>query len=229
LAFAKLIPSLGANAHAAARALLIVDAGDTSAARAAETVKADKPLGIDERPDSFALDIEGVELNDKLLLMGCDAGAGFFMCPGLDFNLGAGLGESGFLSLCALETDELFCLEAIELRGLKDELVLDGFSLGGSFDGIKLSAEAGSLLAMLGDFAIESGAEGFFPGERGRSLVHLMLCGSERGRSLGELSGQCAHLLIEASALQFDGLQLYEVFNERLHLCLEGYDIGAVE
>ena len=55
-----------------------------------------------------------------------------------------------------------------------------------------------------------------------------MLGGCECGVSLGKLCGQRARLLGQADSLQFDGLQLYEVFNQLLHLCQEGYGIGHV-
>jgi len=45
---------------------------------------------------------------------------------------------------------------------------------------------------------------------------------------LGELGGQGACLLDDAGPVQFDSLQLYEVFNQLLHPCQEGYGIGAL-
>lgn len=47
----------------------------------------------------------------------------------------------------------------------------------------------------------------------------------EIGFGLGELSGQGARLLTEAGAFEFDGLKFYEIFDEGLHLCKEGYGI----
>ena len=45
---------------------------------------------------------------------------------------------------------------------------------------------------------------------------------------IGKLGGQRARLLGQSDSLQFDGLQLYEVFNQLLHLCQEEYGIGHV-
>ena len=72
-------------------ALLIVDAGHAGAARGAEAVEAGEPLGLDERPEGFALDVEGFKLGGELLLAERDAGAGFFVGGREDFHLGAGL------------------------------------------------------------------------------------------------------------------------------------------
>ena len=47
--------------------------------------------------------------------------------------------------------------------------------------------------------------------------------------SLRKLGGQRTRLLCQADSLHFDGLQLYEVFNQLLHLCQEEYGIGHVE
>src|SRR5580692_11644123 len=48
-ALAKLIPHLRTHTHAAAGALLIIDAGDSCAARAGEPVITEKNVSLDER------------------------------------------------------------------------------------------------------------------------------------------------------------------------------------
>ena len=55
LPFAELVPGLGADTHAAAGALLIVDAGDAGAAGETEAVEADQRLGLDQRTKGLAL------------------------------------------------------------------------------------------------------------------------------------------------------------------------------
>jgi len=49
------------------------------------------------------------------------------------------------------------------------------------------------------------------------------------GASLGEFGGQSAQFMCDALTLEFDCLQLNEGFDERLHLCQEGYGIGLME
>ena len=56
-ALTELIPHLGTNAHATTRALLIVDTRQSGAAGGTEAVKAGEPLGLNERPKGFALDL----------------------------------------------------------------------------------------------------------------------------------------------------------------------------
>ena len=98
-------------------ALLIFDAGQARAAGGAEAVEAGEPFGLDERPQGFALGVEGFKLGGELLLAEGDAGPGFLMGGGKDFNLGAGLGEGGFLGLSAFEAGELFVFEAFGFGG----------------------------------------------------------------------------------------------------------------
>ena len=135
-------------------------------------------------------------------------------------------GEGGFLGFSAFEAGELLVLETVGLGGFKLDFVFDGRGLLGSLYGVELGAEAGSLLAMIGNVAFEAGAKRFLAAECAGGLGGLLLGGCECGLSLGELGGQGARLLGEAGSLQFEGLQLYEVFNQRLHPCQEGYGIG---
>jgi hypothetical protein len=39
----------------------------------------------------------------------------------------------------------------------------------------------------------------------------------ERGLGLGDFGGQRTYFLVEARAVEIEGLELYEVFNEHLH------------
>jgi hypothetical protein len=58
LALAKLIPHLRTHTHAAAGALLIIDAGDAGAAGAQEPVVANEDFVLDMRAKGFALKVE---------------------------------------------------------------------------------------------------------------------------------------------------------------------------
>jgi hypothetical protein len=104
-------------------------------------------------------------------------------------------------------------------------LVLDSGSLLGSLDRVKLGAEVSSLLAMGRNFPVESRAQGFFSAERLRGLGCPRLTGGKSGVGLGEFGGQGTCFLSDASTVQLNGLEFYEVFSELLHLCQEGYGI----
>jgi len=165
----------------------------------------------------------------EFLLAESDAGAGFLVSGGQDLDLGASLGERGLLGFGALETGELFIFEAVCLRGFKVDLVLDGFGLRGSLYGVELFAEAGGLLAVICDLSFKAGAERLLATEDGGGFRSLTLCGCESNAGLSQLGRQSTHLLGEAGTLKFDSLQLYEVFNQWLHPCQEGYGIGLME
>jgi hypothetical protein len=217
LALAKLIPRLRPDAHAAAGALLVVDAGDSGAAGAGEAIVADEHFGLDERAERLALSVESDQFGGMFLLAEGNAGSGIVEDDGLGFNLGAGGGERGFLGFSALEAGKFFILEAIGLRGFKGNFVLDGVGLLWSFHGVELRAEAGGLLAMGGDFAIETGAERLLAGESGRGFGGLALSGGQCGFGLGDLRRKRAQGESETGTLQVDTLQLYEIFNLRFH------------
>ncbi len=206
LAFANLIPNLGADTHAAASALLIIDAREASAARAAESIEAGEPFGLDERTEDFALGVEGFKLSGEFLLAEGNAGPGFLVSGGLDFDLAAGLGEGSFLSFGAFEADELLIFEAFGFAGLEVDFMFDGGGLFGSFNGVELGAEAGGFLAVLSNVAFETGAEGFFAAEFGGGLGSQMLSGGEGCPGLDELGRESARLLSKAGSLQLDSL-----------------------
>ena len=92
LAFAELIPHLWADAHAAAGALLVIDAGETGAAGAEESIVAHKHFGLDERTEGLALSVERGQFGGMFLLAEGDAGAGLVEGNGVGFNLSAGVG-----------------------------------------------------------------------------------------------------------------------------------------
>jgi len=91
-----------------------------------------------------------------------------------------------------------------------------------------LCAEAGDLLAVAGDLALELGAQGVFAAEGGRSFGGLALGGGQLGGGLGYFSGQGAGGLGDAGTLQIDFLEFYEMFNVRLHRCEKSSSLGSV-
>ena len=95
--------------------------------------------------------------------------------------------------------------------------MLDGRGLLGVGHGVELSAEFGGLLAVPGDLAVQAGAQRVFAAERGRGFGGLALRGGQPGMRLGDLRGQRTQLLVEAGAVEIDGLELYEILNEGLH------------
>jgi hypothetical protein len=217
LALTKLVPGLRANAHAASGALLILGAGDSGAASACDAVEAHQPIGFNGRTDGLAGSIEASELGRELLLASADMNACGFKSFRKGFNLGARLRENGFLSFGAIEAGEFLVFQPVGFRSRELNLVFDGRGLLRGLDGIELSAEALGLLAVSVDLAFQAGAERFFPAQCPGGFGRLALGGSKSSLRLGDFSGQSAHLVVEAGAVQFDGLQLYEAFNQRLH------------
>jgi len=222
-ALAQLVPGLGTHAHAAAGALLVFDAGQAGAAGAGEAVVADEPFGPDERAEGLALGVERGHFGVDLLLAKRGAGAGFVQGGGEGFHLRARGGQRGFLRLAALQAGELLVFQALGLLQGKLQLVLDGGGLRGVGDRILLDAEAGSLLAVAGDLALQAGAQRILAAEGGGSLGGVALGGGQRRFGLGDLRGQRARRLRQPGTLQIHSLQLYEVFNVRLHPCQEVY------
>jgi hypothetical protein len=97
---------------------------------AAEAVEAGEPLGLDERPEGFALGVErGLFAGDsawrRRRVRGLVEGGGERL------DLGAGSGERAFLGFGALQAGELLVFQALGLGLGKVKLVLDGLGLGG--------------------------------------------------------------------------------------------------
>ena len=167
LAFTKLVPHLGPDAHAAAGALQIINAGETSAAGGAESIKAHDPLGADKRSDGFALGCERGLLADDFGLPKADAFAGIVEGGGKRLDPSAGGGKRGFLGFGAFQAGKLLVFQALGLGLGKVKLVLDGIGLGGGGERVLLGAITDDLLAVGGDLAIEAAAERFFAAEGG--------------------------------------------------------------
>jgi len=78
---------------------------------------------------------------------------------------------------------------------------------------------------MIRDFELKAGAGGFFTAEGGRNFRCLVFSRGKKGFSLSYFRRQGACLFGDAGAVEFDVLQLYEVFNVCLHPCQEVYGI----
>lgn len=105
--------------------------------------------------------------------------------------------------------------------------MLDGCGLGRSCYGIELTAKASCFLAVVGDFALQTAAQAFLACEGGVRVGCPRLRGGESSLGLRELRGQSSRLLIDPGALQFKGLELYEMFGQSVHRCKEEYSIWA--
>jgi len=217
LALAKLIPHLRPHTHAAASTLLVIHARQACATGAGETVEADEPLGVNQRAKNVALGVERGQLCGILPLANGNARTGILEGGGKRFDLRSRGGESRFLRFRALQAGELLIFKALGFRGREGDFVFDGFSLCRGLHGIKLGAEARRLLSMSGNFAIEAGAEGLFAIEQIGSDCRLTLGGFKRSFGLGSFARQTPQSERNATTLQIHCLQLYEIFNLRLH------------
>jgi len=161
-AFAQLVPHLGADTHAAAGTLLVVDAGNAGAAGAREPVVANEPVGANEGTQGFALGIQCREFGGVFLLAFRCADAGFVEGAGEGFHLGTGFGESSFRGFGSFKAREFLVFEAISFGGFKGDFMLDCGRLLWSLDDVQLGAEADGLLTVGRYLAIKAGAERFF-------------------------------------------------------------------
>lgn len=178
LSLAELVPSLWADAHAASGTLLILSTGQAGAAGAGEAIEMGEQVRLDELTKRFSLGVERGQFGTEFLVAEGDAGASFIQYGGLGFHLGAGGGERGLLGFSALQAGKGFVLKAFGLGGCKADFVLDGLGLLRGFYGVELGAEAGGFLAVGGNFALETGAQGFFTGEGVGGFGSLALGGS---------------------------------------------------
>lgn len=222
---AKLVPRLRAHAHAASGALLIVDAGQSGAAACRNTVEAHEPLRFDGLAQDIALGLQHGLLAAEFLLAICDALAGFVERHGQLLHLRARRCQCGLLPFGALQAGIFFVLKPFDLQLGEPYLVFNGLGLRWSLHRVQLSAEVGSFLAMSVDLAIHAGAQRVLAAQRGRSLGCLPLYLGQRGLGLDKFGGQCSRRLRQARPLQICILQLYEVFNVRLHPCIAVYAI----
>jgi hypothetical protein len=225
-AFAKLVPGLGTDAYATAGALLIFSAGNTGAAGGAEAVEAGEQIGLDEGPEGFALGSESNLLAFNLDLAETYAFASLVESNGQRLDLEAGCGENGFLSFGALQAGEGLVFKALGFGLGKVELVLAGRDLIGGVEGVLLGAVTGCLLAVSSNLALQASAERFLVAEGGGGVGGQALGSGEGSLGLGNFSRQGARGLRKAGTIQLHRLQLYEIFNLRLHPRNEVYGIG---
>jgi hypothetical protein len=217
LAVADLVPSLGADAHAAGAALLVFRAGHGGAAVGDEAVEAAEPVFVDGGAEGLALGAEVVLLGGDFALATGDKFAGFLEGSVHELDLAAGFGERGFLLVGALQALQFFVLQALDAAFGEGDLMLDGLGLGGGGHGVELGAIACGLLAVPGDVALEAGAEGFLAAEGSGGVGGGLLGLGQSGFSLGNFGGQGAGGLREAGPLEFERLQPDKIFNERNH------------
>jgi hypothetical protein len=196
---------------------LIFNAGDAGSAGGAEAVKSGEPFRLDEGTEGLALDSECGLLAFQLGLAKADALADLVEGGGERLNLSAGGGEGGFLGFGALQTGKLLAFQALGFGLGKLELMLAGLGLIGGGDGVLLGAVTGGFLAVGGNLAVEACAERFLAAEGGGGLGGHALGSGKGGLSLGDFSRQGARGLRKAGVLQLHSLQLYEIFNVRLH------------
>ena len=179
-------------------------------------VAAQTPAGllVDRFGPRIMLIVSGVFLTvGQLVLASGNARANRLHSGSELFNLCASLRKGGFVRLGPLETQVFVAFHPLGLGGSELNLVLNGSGLLGGGNGVELNAEASHLLAMVADFAIKAGTHRFFTAQRRGEIGRLALSGRQRGHCLSNLRRQRAHLLIQARAVQFDGLKLYEILD----------------
>jgi len=216
-AFAKLVPGLGTDAYATAGALLIFSAGNTGAAGGAEAVEAGEQIDLDEGPEGFTLGSKSGLLAFNIGLAETDAFASLVESSSQRFDLEAGSGKYGFLSFGALQAGEGLVFKALGFGLGKVEFVLDSRGLVGGVEGFLLGVVTGGLLTVGSDLALQASAERFLVAEGGGGFGGQALGSGEGSLGLGNFSRQGARGLRKAGTFQFNRLQLYEIFNLRLH------------
>jgi hypothetical protein len=154
-----------------------------------------------------------------------DACAGLVQRGGEQLDPGADGGQRRLLGLGAFQAGKLLILQAFGLGLGKADLMLHGGGLGRSGDRVLLGAITGGFLAVGADLAIKAGTERVLAAESVGNFGGLALGLGQRRRGLGDFRRQGAHSLRKPSSFQLHRLQLYEVFNLRLHLCIEVYGI----
>jgi hypothetical protein len=205
--------------------LLIFNAGNAGASGGTEAVESGEMLRLDERTEGFTLGVEGGLLEAEFGFAEADALASLVKGGGERLDPSAGSGEGGLLGFGALQTGEGLVFQSLGLGLGKVKLVLAGRDLIAGFKGVLLVAITGGLLAVGGNLAIQAGAERFFMAEGGGGFGGLALGGGEGGLGLSDFSRQGARGLRKAGTFQLHRLQLYKIFNVRLHPCYEVYGI----
>ncbi len=220
-----MVPCLRTHAHAAAGALLIFRAGQPRAARGGQAVKAGQQVRRDGLAQSGALGIQRSHLLGILFAASCHAGlSGLQSCSQL-FHLRAGRSQRNFVGFGALQAGELFVFQPAGLAGLKLNFVVDGCGLRGRGHGVNLRTEAIGLLAMRGNLPLQPRAQRLLVVERRRDFSGAALGSLQIRLSPRNLGGQLTQFVMDARTLQFNGLQLGELFDLRFHLCQQVYAI----
>lgn len=197
--------------------MLVVGAGHGGATVGGEAVEAREHVGVELSAERIAFGLKGSRFCCEFLLAVADALAGNLESAGHALDVCAGGGERSFMLIGALEACQLLAFETIDFGLGERDLVLHGFSLRRGGNGVELRAVAGGLVAMRLDVAFEAGAQGLFARQRVREGGGELLSLVEGGFGLGDFSGERPGGLRKAGALEFDGLQLDQIGNERQH------------
>ena len=156
LAFAELVPHLGAYAHAAANALLVVDARNPGAAAGRDAVKRVEPLGLDRLAQSFPLGVQGRTVPSLTPAETRQRARESIESGGQLLNLCTGCSQFRFLSFGPLKACEFFVFEPLGFGFGEVNFVFDCFGLGGCGDGVLLGAIPSGLLTVATDVSFEA-------------------------------------------------------------------------
>ena len=182
-----------------------------------EAVKAREHVGIELSSERIAFDLDGGRFCCEFLMAVAGTFAGHLESAGHTLHVCAGGGERSFVLIGALEACQLLAFETVDFRLSERYFVLHGFSLRRGSDGVELRAVAGGFVAMCLNVAFQAGAQGLFARQQVREGGGELLSLVEGGFGLGDFSGERLGGLREAGALEFDGLQLDQIGDERQH------------
>jgi hypothetical protein len=218
LTLPELIPHLGPNTHAAAGALLVVDARDSGAATGADAVEAGQPLLVNRLAQGFPLDIENRLPFGHILQRYRYEFAGFVQRQSQLFDLASRGSQDRLLRLGAFQAGEFLGFKTFNLAFSEVNFVFDRRGLRSGCHRILLGLVAGGLLAVALDVALKSRSQGIFAAECVGGRSRLALCSGQCGLSFRDFRGQSASLQRQSSTLQFHALQFYQALNVFFHL-----------
>ena len=227
-ALAQLVPHLRTHTHPASGALLILGARQACATAGCNAIEAREQLGLNLLPQSIAFRQQRCSFGGNLLLPQRNPLACLVQSRGQFLYLGPHCGKRRFLYLGPFQAGKLLGVQALNLAFGKANFVLNRRSLRGCRDRIKLRTVARGLLPMSGNVALQAVAKGILSRQRVRSSGSLALRRGKRGFCLRHLGGQGSCRLRQPGPLQVDRLQLYKIFNVRMHSSTEVYAIGRL-
>jgi hypothetical protein len=182
-----------------------------------DPVESRKPFSVNSGAKFLALGAEQVLLRGNFALANRNQLAGLLQGSVEQLYLPASFGKCGFVAIRALQAFQLLVFKSSDFAFGKCNLVLDGLGLCGRGHRVQLTPVTVGLLAVGGNVAFQPAAQGFLAIQRGRGAARSLLSGCKRGFGLSDFARQRAGGLAQSGALQFEGLQPDEVFNERNH------------